>query len=112
MAPAGVLLFAAEGVGLDLSVAGAVAATCFAVLATAVLLAPGGLGTYEAGMTFVLTSLGMPPGPAFAAAVLSHAIKYLYSLAAAPFAAHEGVISVRPRDETGKVEPDGTRLEV
>jgi uncharacterized membrane protein YbhN (UPF0104 family) len=111
---AGVSLFAVRSVGSDLSLTGAVAATCFAVLVTAVPLTPGGLGTYEAGMVFVLTSLGVPPEPAFAAAVLSHAMKYLYSLAAAPFAAHEGLIAIRPGDETGKgrVGHDEVSLEV
>jgi uncharacterized protein (TIRG00374 family) len=111
---AGVLLFAARGVGLDLSVAETVAATCFAVLVTAVPLTPGGLGTYEAGMVFILASLGAPAEPAFAAAVLSHAIKYLYSMAAAPFAAYEGVIAARPQDSIGKrrMDSDEARLEV
>lgn len=111
---AGVLLFAARAVGLDLSVAETVAATCFAVLVTAVPLTPGGLGTYEAGMVFILTSLGVPVEPAFAAAVLSHAIKYLYSMAAAPFAACEGVIAARPQEEIGtrRMDPDEARLEV
>jgi uncharacterized membrane protein YbhN (UPF0104 family) len=111
---AGVLLFAARGVGLDLSVAETVAATCFAVLVTAVPLTPGGLGTYEAGMVFILTSLGAPAEPAFAAAVLSHAIKYLYSMAGAPFAACEGVIATRPEDEIGerRMDSDEARLEV
>ena len=110
----GVLIFAARGVGLDLSPAEAVAATCFAVLVTALPLTPGGIGTYEAGMVFILTSVGAPPEPAFAAAVLSHAIKYLYSMAAAPFAAYEGLIAARPQDEIGKgrMEPDEARFEV
>ena len=111
---AGVLIFAARAVGLDLSVAGAVAATCFAVLVTVVPLTPGGIGTYEAGMVFVLTSLGAPPEPAFAAAVLSHAMKFLYSMAAAPFAAYEGVVAARPQEEIGegRMEADEARLEV
>lgn len=110
----GVLVFATRSVGLDLSLAGMVAATCFAVLMTAVPLTPGGLGTYEAGMVFVLTSLGAPLEPAFAAAVLSHAIKYLYSLAAVPFAAHEGLIAVRPGDETGegRMQQDEAGVEI
>jgi uncharacterized membrane protein YbhN (UPF0104 family) len=109
---AGILLFLVRGVGLDLGLAAAVAATCFAVLVTAVPLTPGGLGTYEAGMVFVLVSLGVPAGPAFAAAVISHATKYLYALAAAPFAAREGVSAIVTRSSSGKVETDEAGLEV
>ena len=112
MLEAGVLLFLVRGLGLDLGVAGAVAATCFAVLVTAVPLMPGGLGTYEAGMVFVLVSLGVPAEPAFAAAVISHATKFLYAFAAAPFAVREGVSAVVPRSNSGKVEMDEASLEV
>jgi uncharacterized membrane protein YbhN (UPF0104 family) len=109
---AGILLFLVWGLGLDLGVAGAVAATCFAVLVTAVPLIPGGLGTYEAGMVFVLVSLGVPPEPAFAAAVISHAMKFLYAFAAAPFAVREGVSAAITRSNSGKVETDEASLEV
>jgi uncharacterized membrane protein YbhN (UPF0104 family) len=109
---AGVLLFLVRGLGLHLGVAGAVAATCFAVLVTAVPLIPGGLGTYEAGMVFVLISLGVPVEPAFAAAVLSHATKFLYAFAAAPFTVREGVSAVVTRSNSGKVETDEASLKV
>lgn len=101
---AGILVFVARGVGLELSVAEAVAAACFAVLLQAVPLTPGGLGTYEAGMVFALAAAGVPPGPAFAAAVGSHALKFLYAFAAAPFAAYEGLSAARtPELEEVKV---------
>jgi uncharacterized membrane protein YbhN (UPF0104 family) len=109
---AGVLLFLVRGVGLDLGVAGAVAATCFAVLVTAVPLTPGGLGTYEAGMVFVLVSLGVSAEPAFAVAVISHATKFLYAFAAAPFAVREGVSAVITSSNSGKVETDEASLKV
>jgi glycosyltransferase AglD len=109
---AGILLFLAQGLGLDLGLAGAVAATCFAVLVTAVPLVPGGLGTYEAGMVFVLVSLGVPAEPAFAAAVISHATKFLYAFAAAPFVVREGVSIATARSNLGKVETNEARLEV
>lgn len=92
---AGILLFVARGLGLDLTLAGAVAATCFAVLVAAVPLTPGAVGTYEAGMVFALSALGVPPEPAFAAAVASHAMKFLYAFAAAPLAAYEGLGAAR-----------------
>jgi uncharacterized membrane protein YbhN (UPF0104 family) len=109
---AGILLFLARGQGLDLGLAGAVAATCFAVLVTAVPLVPGGLGTYEAGMVFVLVSLGVPAEVAFAAAVISHATKFLYAFAAAPFVVREGVSVAITRSNSGKVETNAARLEV
>jgi len=85
-----------------------VAATCFAVLVAAVPLAPGGLGTYEAGMVAILLAFGVPAEPAFAAAVATHAIKLLYALAAAPFALAEGLAVVRK----GKAKPDEASVEV
>jgi uncharacterized membrane protein YbhN (UPF0104 family) len=109
---AGILLFLARGLGLDLGLSGAVAATCFAVLVTAVPLVPGGLGTYEAGMVFVLVSLGVSAESAFAAAVISHAAKFLYAFAAAPFAVREGVSATITRSNSGKVETNEARLEV
>ncbi len=109
---AGILLFLVWGLGLDLGLAGAVAATCFAVLVTAVPLIPAGLGTYEAGMVFVLVSLGVPAEPAFAAAVISHATKFLYAFAAAPFAVREGVFAVVTRSNSGKAETGEASLKV
>jgi uncharacterized membrane protein YbhN (UPF0104 family) len=111
---AGILYFAARGVGIELSFSEAVVATCFAVLVTSVPLTPGGLGTYEAGAVFVLVAFGSSPEPAFAAAVLSHAMKFLYALAAAPFAFTEGlaVVRARKKSEKRKVEPDETSVEV
>ncbi len=93
---------------MDLSPAEVVAATCFAVLVAAVPLAPGSLGTYEAGMVAALLALGVPAETAFAAAVTTHAVKFLYALAAAPFALTEGLAAVRK----GEVRADETRLEV
>jgi glycosyltransferase AglD len=109
---AGILLFLVRGLGLDLGLPGAVAATCFAVLVTAVPLVPGGLGTYEAGMVFVLVSLGAPAEPAFASAVISHATKFLYAFTVAPFAVREGVSAAIIHSNSGKVETDEARLEV
>lgn len=101
---AGILFVVERGLGLGLSPAEVVAATCFAVLVAAVPLAPGSLGTYEAGMVAILVVFGVPAESAFVAAVATHAMKFLYALAAAPFAFAEGLAAVRKRrkpDEAG-----------
>lgn len=100
---AGILWVVAQGLGMGLSAAEVVAATCFAVLVAAVPLTPGSLGTYEAGMVAVLLAFGVPADIAFAAAVATHAIKFLYAFAAAPFAFAEGLAAVRKggADEVG-----------
>lgn len=105
---AGILLVVGRGLGLELSLAQVVAATCFAVLVTAIPLTPGSLGTYEAGMVAVLLAFGVPAEPAFAAAVTTHAIKFLYALAAAPFAFAEGLAAVRK----GEAKADEAGVEV
>jgi uncharacterized protein (TIRG00374 family) len=101
---AGILLVVGRGLGLGLTPAQVVAATCFAVLVAAVPLAPGALGTYETGMVAVLLIFGVPAELSFAAAVTTHAVKFLYALAAAPFALGEGLATVRKErqlDEAG-----------
>ncbi len=105
---AGILVFVARGLGIELSFPGAIAATSFAVLVTAVPLTPGSLGTYEAGMVFVLVALGIAPETAFIAAVMGHGLKFLYAFAAAPFTFVEGVAAVRKKE----VAPDEVRVEV
>jgi uncharacterized membrane protein YbhN (UPF0104 family) len=100
----GILLVVGRGLGLGLTPAQVVAATCFAVLVAAVPLAPGSLGTYETGMVAVLLIFGVSAELAFAAAVTTHAVKFLYALAAAPFALGEGLAAVRKErqpDEAG-----------
>ena len=100
---AGILWAVARGLGMGLSSAEVVAATCFAVLVAAVPLTPGSLGTYEAGMVGILLAFGVPAETAFAAAVATHAVKFLYAFAAAPFAFAEGLAAVRKggADEAG-----------
>ncbi len=92
---AGILHVVGLGLGLGLSSAEVVAATCFAVLVATVPLTPGSLGTYEAGMVAILLAFGVPVESAFVAAVTTHAVKFLYALAAAPFAFVEGLAAVR-----------------
>ena len=101
---AGILYVVGRGLGLGLSPAEGVAATLFAVLVAAVPRTPGALGTYEAGMVGALLAFGVPAESAFAAAVVTHAIKFLYALAAAPFAFGEGLAAL----DKGKVRPDET----
>ena len=100
---AGILWAVARGLGMGLSAAEVVAATLFAVLVAAVPLTPGSLGTYEAGMVAILLAFGVPAETAFAAAVATHAVKFLYAFAAAPFAFLEGLAAVRKggSDEAG-----------
>ena len=100
---AGILWVVARGLGIELSAAEVVVATLFAVLVAAVPLAPGSLGTYEAGMVAALAAFGVPVELAFAAAVATHAVKFIYALAAAPFAFWEGLSAVQKggADEAG-----------
>jgi uncharacterized membrane protein YbhN (UPF0104 family) len=105
---AGILWVVGRGLGLGLSPAQVVAATCFAVLVAAVPLTPGSLGTYEAGMVAILLVFGVPAELAFAAAVTTHAMKFLYALAAAPFAFGEGLAVIRK----GEVKHDEAGVEV
>ncbi len=105
---AGILYYVGRGLGLELSLAQVVAATCFAILLSAVPLAPSALGTYEAGMVAILVVFGVPAELAFAVAVSTHAIKFLYALAAAPFTLREGLAAVRK----GEKRSDEARLEV
>jgi uncharacterized membrane protein YbhN (UPF0104 family) len=103
---AGILSYVGRGLGLKLSPAQILAATCFAILVSAVPLAPSALGTYEAGMVAILMLFGVTADLAFAAAVSTHAIKFLYALAAAPFALREGLTAIRK----GEKKPDEARV--
>ena len=103
---AGILWVVGRGLGLGLSTAEVVAATCFAVLVAAIPLTPGSLGTYEAGMSAVLLTFGVSAELAFAAAVATHAVKFLYALAAAPFVLGEGLALFRK----GEVRADEAGL--
>ncbi|WP_084959992.1 lysylphosphatidylglycerol synthase domain-containing protein [Thermoactinospora rubra] len=67
--------------GVPVSPAEAVAVTAVTIAAQAVAVTPGGIGSYEAAATAALTALGVAPGPAFAVALLTHALKTAYALA-------------------------------
>ncbi len=76
---AGVLLVAAEAVGLELSVTQAIAVTAFTIAAQAFHFTPGNIGVYEASMTGALFALGIPPEQGLALSVLTHGLKFAYS---------------------------------
>src|SRR5437868_7148034 len=67
--------------GVGISAGEAVAVTAVTIAVQTVAITPGGIGSYEAAATAALTTLGVPPGPAFAVALLTHAVKTVYSLA-------------------------------
>jgi len=69
----------ASAAGVRLSWAAALLATCGGLLAQPFAVLPGGVGTYEAGVTSVLVALGVPAGEALAVAVTTHAVKFAYS---------------------------------
>jgi uncharacterized membrane protein YbhN (UPF0104 family) len=63
-----------------LTLAEAIAVTAVTIVAQAVAVTPGGLGTYEAAATAAMVAIGVPAGPAFAIALTTHAVKTVYSL--------------------------------
>ena len=77
----GVILAVAAGAGIHLGVAGALLATCAGVLAQVAAVLPGGVGTYEAGVTSALVALGVPAGEALAIATTTHMVKFVFSFA-------------------------------
>jgi uncharacterized membrane protein YbhN (UPF0104 family) len=77
----GMLLAVSHAAGLRLGVAAVALATCGGLLAQVVAVLPGGVGTYEAGVTSVLVVMGVPAGEALAVAATTHALKFLYAFA-------------------------------
>ena len=76
---AGVLLVAAEAIGIELSLTQAIAVTAFTIAAQVFHFTPGNVGVYEASMTGALYALGIPPEQGLALAVLTHGLKFAYS---------------------------------
>ena len=70
----------ARAAGHALSPAEAVAVTAVTIVAQAVAVTPGGIGSYEAAATAAMVAIGVPAGPAFAVALTTHAVKTLYSV--------------------------------
>ncbi|MDP8928840.1 MAG: flippase-like domain-containing protein [Actinomycetota bacterium] len=77
---AGVVLVVAGSAGWSLSPPAAVLVTCMSLLAQVFAVLPGGIGTYEAGMTTGLVALGVPVSDALAVAVVTHGVKFVYAL--------------------------------
>ncbi len=76
---AGVLLVAAEAIGIELSLTQAIAVTAFTIAAQVFHFTPGNVGVYEASMTGALYALGIPPEQGLALSVLTHGLKFAYS---------------------------------
>ena len=76
---AAVVLVAAEALGVELSVVGAVGVTAFTILFQVFRVTPGGVGVYEASMTGALFALGVPAEQALVVAVVTHGLKFAYA---------------------------------
>ena len=76
---AGVLLVAAEAIGIEVSLTQAIAVTAFTIAAQVFHFTPGNVGVYEASMTGALYALGIPPEQGLALSVLTHGLKFAYS---------------------------------
>ncbi|MBW3576621.1 MAG: flippase-like domain-containing protein [Actinobacteria bacterium] len=79
---AAVVWQAARWAGAALSIREAVLVTAVTIAAQVVAVAPGGFGTYEAAAATTLVALGLPAGTALAVALVAHAVKTVYALAA------------------------------
>ncbi|MGH9179645.1 MAG: lysylphosphatidylglycerol synthase domain-containing protein [Acidimicrobiales bacterium] len=82
----GVMLVVARAAGVELSPAAALLATCGGVLAQVAAVLPGGVGTYEAGVSSVLVPLGVPLGEAVGVAATAHAVKFAFAFVAGALA--------------------------
>ncbi len=76
---ASVIIVAAKALGVDLSIAAAVAVTAFTIVFQVFHVTPGGIGVYEAVMTGALYAHGVPWEEGLALAVLTHGLKFGYS---------------------------------
>ena len=77
---------AAHWAGLEIGYVQALGVTAVSVAAQVVAVAPGGFGTYEAAAVGAYVALGYDAGDALVAALGTHALKTVYSLAAAAVA--------------------------
>jgi uncharacterized membrane protein YbhN (UPF0104 family) len=75
-----VVLSVAQAAGISLSFPEAVGVTAVTIVAQAVAVTPGGIGSYEAAGTAALAALGVPVGDALAVVLLTHALKTAYAL--------------------------------
>ena len=76
---AGVIIVAAKALGIELSIAAAIAVTAFTILFQVFHFTPGGIGVYEAVMTGALYAHGVPWEQGLALAVATHGLKFAYS---------------------------------
>ena len=76
---AGVILVAAEALGVELSIPAAIAVTAFTILFQVFHVTPGGIGLYEAAMTGALYAHGVPWEQGLALSVVTHGLKFAYS---------------------------------
>ena len=76
---AAVILVAARALGVELSIAAAVAVTAFTILFQVFHVTPGGIGVYEAVMTGALHAHGVPWDQGLALAIATHGLKFAYS---------------------------------
>ena len=73
------IIVAAKALGVELSIAAAVAVTAFTILFQVFHVTPGGIGVYEAVMTGALYAHGVPWEQGLALAVATHGLKFAYS---------------------------------
>ncbi len=83
MLEAVVLMVAAQALGVEISIAVAIAVTAFTILFQVFHVTPGGIGVYEASMTGALFALGVDWQEGLAVAVLTHGLKFAYSYSVA-----------------------------
>ena len=76
---AAVILVAAKALGVEISIAAAIAVTAFTILFQVFHVTPGGIGVYEAVMTGALYVHGVPWDQGLALAVTTHGLKFAYS---------------------------------
>ena len=76
---AAVILIAAKALGVEISIAAAIAVTAFTILFQVFHVTPGGIGVYEAVMTGALYVHGVPWEQGLALAVTTHGLKFAYS---------------------------------
>ena len=76
---AAVILVAAKALGVEISIAAAIAVTAFTILFQVFHVTPGGIGVYEAVMTGALYVHGVPWEQGLALAVTTHGLKFAYS---------------------------------
>lgn len=84
MLEATVVFIAARALGIELSVAAAIVVTAYTILFQVFHVTPGGIGMYEAVMTFALHEHGVALDDALTLAVLTHGLKFAYSYTFAP----------------------------